>query len=758
MGKTKQANQTLDLKLGFAALIAIFVVFGVFVLSDIQRVGDLSLTIYHHPLVVSNAALQANTSIAKMHRNMKDVVLFKSLSRIRESIKAVDEGEKEVYRNLNAIRKNILGEQGKILEEEARRLFDEWRLIRSEVIDSVKNNQREIAADITIGKGAYHVAVLEERMIGLTNYARHKASVFTEDTQRVHSRLKVTSIFFLIVGTLSSLLVAFLALKRNYSVSKNLLVSEARYRSLIDNQTDLVCRFTPDGKFNFVNDIYCKFFSMSQKELIGSKWQPLSVDDDVELINEKLSTLSNKNPTVVIENRVRSGKGKIHWMHFSNSGIFDSQANLLEIQSVGRDITDRKKSEEALLKSEARYARAVRGTSDGLWDWNVVTNEDYLSPRWKELLGFAEDELANEYATFFSRIHPDDVSRVQEAINTHLEQCIPYNIKHRLRTKTGDYKWFHVRGMAERDEQGQAVIMSGSITDITELMRAEVEKEKLEKQLQQARKMESIGNLAGGIAHNFNNTLSSIIGFTELAIEAAPKGSTQKEDLEEVYIAGNRAKELVQQILAFASQSEKKTTPVRLSDIVTEAVTLLRPSTSTTIDIKPTINSTVKIMGNDSQLHQIVMNLCTNAIHSLQQSGGVLEIALRNISLEKDSELKTSKLPSGEYVELTISDNGPGIDPAIIENIFDPYFTTKGVGKGSGMGLAMVNGIVESYGGDIQVKSEPGEKTSFAIRFPVATRKRFEELDKVDPVSSGTERILFVDDETPNSSNGEPYV
>jgi PAS domain S-box-containing protein len=203
-------------------------------------------------------------------------------------------------------------------------------------------------------------------------------------------------------------------------------------------------------------------------------------------------------------------------MHFSNSGIFDSQGNLLEIQSVGRDITERKESEEALLKSEARYARAVRGTSDGLWDWNVVTNEDYLSPRWKELLGFAEDELDNEYNTFFSRVHPDDVSRILEAQTAHFEQCIPYDIKHRLRTKIGDYKWFHVRGMAERDEQGRATIMSGSITDMTEFMQTEAEKEKLELELRQKYKMEAVGVMAGGMAHNFNNNLSIILGNLEL--------------------------------------------------------------------------------------------------------------------------------------------------------------------------------------------------------------------------------------------------
>ena len=668
-------------------------------------------------------------------------LIFRELKENEDALRVSEEQFSSMFRKHGAIMLLIEPDTGEILEANSaavdfygypHRQLCEMNIDQINTLPAEKNSLLRLKA-------------LESKQNHFT-FSHRLASGETRDVE-VHSSKIISQdkkILFSIIHDITS----------RKKTENDLRESENRYRSLIEDQTDLVCRFTSDGTFVFVNDVYCKFFNISQKDLIGSKWQTLLDDGGVEHINNKLSELSDENPTVIVEASVCSGDGKIHWIHISNSGVFDSQGNLLEIQSVGRDITNRKISEEALLKSEARFSRAVRGTSDGIWDWNVVTNEDYLSPRWKELLGYAEDELINEYDTFFSRVHPDDVSRVLEAKKAHLEQDFPYNIKHRLRTKNGVYKWFQVRGMAERDEQGKAQIMSGSITDITESIRVEAEKEELEKQLQQAQKMESIGNLAGGIAHDFNNILSAIIGYTELALGAAPKGSSQKEDLEEVYIAGNRAKELVQQILAFARQSEKSTKPIKLSDIVTETLKLLRPATPTSIDIKPTINSASKIMGNNSQLHQIVMNLCTNAIHSLQKSGGVLQIALRNISLEKDSELKSSKLPSGKYVELTVSDNGPGIAPTIIENIFDPYFTTKGVGEGSGMGLAMVKGIVESYGGDIEVQSELGEKTTFTIRFPVATGKMSQKLDKVEAHSLGTERILFVDDEPPIARMG----
>jgi hypothetical protein len=222
MNIAQKINVSKNLKLGFGTLIVIFFLFGMFILYDINKVSKLSLTVYNHPLVVSNAALQVNVSISKMHRSMKDVVLFGSPSKIQQSVDAVSDEEVLAYRHFNIVRKNILGEKGKFLEKEARELFDEWRQIRNEVIGLVNKGQNENAANITIGKGAEHVAILEEKMFGLTNYARDKASEFTAETQKVHTRLNITSIFFLVLGILTSLLVAFWALKRTESASKKL--------------------------------------------------------------------------------------------------------------------------------------------------------------------------------------------------------------------------------------------------------------------------------------------------------------------------------------------------------------------------------------------------------------------------------------------------------------------------------------------------------------------------------------------------------
>jgi PAS domain S-box-containing protein len=397
MSKPKQENITRIFTFGFLALISIFLLFGVYTLYNIHRVSDLSRTIYTHPLVVSNAALQANVSITKMHRSMMGVILFHSSSRIQQSIEAVNEEEVQVYRQLDIVKNNILGEKGKSFENEARNLFDKWRPIREEVISLVRNDKTEKSANIRIEKEANHVALLELKMLGLTNYARNKASEFTAESERIRSRLNLTSILSLIVGVLTSLFVAFFVLKWTALTETKIQESEERYRSLIENQTDLICRITADGKFVFVNDIYCQFFKKSKKELIGSKWLPLPIDDDVEIIKEKLSTLSSANPTVIIENRVFSGKGEIHWMQFINRGFFDHQGDLLEIQSTGRDITELKQAEKEIKSAKSFLDMVVDMSPFAMWISDRKGTVIRTNSSLRKILNMTDDKIVGKY-------------------------------------------------------------------------------------------------------------------------------------------------------------------------------------------------------------------------------------------------------------------------------------------------------------------------------------------------------------------------
>lgn len=276
---------------------------------------------------------------------------------------------------------------------------------------------------------------------------------------------------------------------------------------------------------------------------------------------------------------------------------------------------------------------------------------------------------------------------------------------------------------------------------------------KLERDLFQAQKMESIGNLAGGIAHDFNNILSSILGFSELALDEVKKGTVMDDNLQEIYAGGLRAKEIVNQILAFARQSDEGRKPIRVDTILREVLKLIHSTTPTTIETRKEIDSSSLVMGKTTEIHQITMNLCTNAVHAMQDNGGVMEVALKDVLFEGDVTVPEG-LNEGKYIELTISDTGCGIEPAIADSIFDPYFTTKGIGEGTGMGLAMVRGIVDSYGGSIKVDSKPSSKTVFTIYLPVTTNLENEITHETATLPKGDEHILFVDDEPPIARMG----
>jgi nitrogen-specific signal transduction histidine kinase/CheY-like chemotaxis protein len=285
------------------------------------------------------------------------------------------------------------------------------------------------------------------------------------------------------------------------------------------------------------------------------------------------------------------------------------------------------------------------------------------------------------------------------------------------------------------------------LTDITEHKLMQQEKAALESRLQQAQKMEAIGTLAGGIAHDFNNILSAVIGFTELALNDAEKESTLYQNLQEVFQASGRAKDLVKQILTFSRQAEQEHKPVRVKLICMEIIKFLRASLPTSIKIRQEIKSNSLVMADPTQIHQVLMNLCTNAGHAMGDKGGVLELKLIDVKLEADLTAKYPELIPGPYLELTVRDTGQGIPAHIIERIFDPFFTTKGKGEGTGMGLSVVHGIVGSYGGTITVSSEPNKGSTFKVYLPAVERSKAPVSIAEEPIATGTERILFIDDE-----------
>ncbi|MFW6373099.1 MAG: response regulator [Thermodesulfobacteriota bacterium] len=397
-----------------------------------------------------------------------------------------------------------------------------------------------------------------------------------------------------------------------------------------------------------------------------------------------------------------------------------------------------RESEESLRRSEEKYRLLVENANDAV----VILQDDRLrfhNRKAEDITGYTGDELARK--PFFDLVHSDDREMVRENHRqTMIGETTASTYAFRILDRKGNIIWGEVNAVPIRWEKRPAVLCF--VRDISQ-------QRKLEAHLQQAQKMEAIGTLAGGIAHDFNNILGVIIGYSEMAVQDIEDTELVAHNLDQVLKASHRAKELVQQILTFSHKNDLEHKPVIINPIVKESLKMLRASLPKTIEIRERIPSEMLIlMSNPTQIHQILMNLCTNAAHAMDDIGGIMEVTLQPWELGVNEEAPDHDLPPGAYLKLTVRDTGHGMAPEVIQKIFDPYFTTKPVGKGTGMGLAVVHGIVQSHQGSISVSSSPAEGTLFEIVFPrLLTRRVRDEGSPELPAPLADKRILLVDDE-----------
>ena len=283
--------------------------------------------------------------------------------------------------------------------------------------------------------------------------------------------------------------------------------------------------------------------------------------------------------------------------------------------------------------------------------------------------------------------------------------------------------------------------------EIRDHHRAEKEKMEVEDHLRQAQKIEAIGTLTGGIAHDFNNMLGIIIGNTELALDDVPDWNPASEFLKEIHLASLRAKDVIRQLLSFSRKSRSQRRVMDIAPIIKETMKMLRATIPTSVAFMEDVPDNLRwVLADPAQINQVLMNLCTNAAHAMEE-GGVLQVKLEEVEIKGDNALRYPDLEPGRYVELIVKDTGLGIKAHILDRIFDPYFTTKDVGKGTGLGLSVVHGIVKSHDGHIRLESRPGEGTAFEIFFLALDEMPEQEEKEVDPFPRGRETILFVDDE-----------
>jgi len=403
-----------------------------------------------------------------------------------------------------------------------------------------------------------------------------------------------------------------------------------------------------------------------------------------------------------------------------------------------------------LRESEERFRGLIEALPQQVWTAQPDGSLDYVNQRILDYFGLTSEQMVGW--GWKERLHPDDLPLCLERWAKARESNTPYEIEFRLRRREDDsYRWHLGRALPIFNQEGQVVKWIGTNTDIMEF-------KQLEAKIQQTQKMEAIGTLAGGIAHDFNNILSAIMGYTEIAGFKARGDKAVKQNLDEVLVASQRAKELVQQILAFSRQTDQEQRPLELKLVVKEVCKFLRASLPTTIEIRQSFTEGPStILGDPIQMHQVVMNLCANAEYAMRERGGILELKVDRVSGATHDKEPPPHPTAGSFIRLTVRDTGVGMSPEVAHRIFDPFFTTKEVGQGTGMGLAVIHGIVTSHGGCIDVQSNPGVGTTFTIDFPEAEARSIPEDTKAQELEClmGQGHILFVEDEKSLAKLGE---
>ncbi|NWH05173.1 ATP-binding response regulator [Desulfobacter latus] len=407
-----------------------------------------------------------------------------------------------------------------------------------------------------------------------------------------------------------------------------------------------------------------------------------------------------------------------------------------ELQTAIEIALYRHNMEKKLLESEEKHKSIIQTAMDGFFLADVTGKLLEVNDTYCNMTGYSRDELLSMGIQDLESVQKDSKRFVN--LNAILEKA---ETRFEFRNRCKDEKIIDVEASIQYKplDGGRLVVFVKDITD----------QKTVKKRLQQAQKMESIGNLAGGIAHDFNNILAPIIGYSELLLYDLPEESPQNTKVRNIYNAGIRGAELVNQILAFSRQEEHRLIPIRLQPIVKEVVQLIKSTIPTTIEIHTEIERTCnRVMADPNQMHQVLMNLITNAKHAVSEFNGRIDITLSAIDLDADNP--DFHLAPGKYVSLSVSDNGHGISKEDLNKIFEPYFTTKEKGQGTGLGLSVVFGIVAECGGELSVQSEADKGTTFTICLPALEQLEHRNVsNENERLPEGDERVMVIDDEAP---------
>jgi PAS domain S-box-containing protein len=550
--------------------------------------------------------------------------------------------------------------------------------------------------------------------------------------------LKIAALFVVTLILSLSYITFFLKRRLNEKVA-GLRVSELKYRELVENANSIILRMDAACRVTFFNEFAQRFFGFQEKEILGRHVVGTIVPPTdssgrnmipiLDEIARNTSAYSNNEN----ENICRNGERV--WIAWTNKPVFDETGKLREILCIGNDITERKRNDEARTLLSMVIEQAEE---------NVLITDDrrtiiYINPAFELSSGYSCKELKGQkLKTLRSDQHEENFYRATKEILDRGEIWMGV-----IFNKGKDGTNFEIEGTISPIKNA-----SGSITHFVAVGRNMSRFRRLEKELQQAQKLDALGTLAGGIAHDFNNVLTAIMGLIEMESLDAGEGSQSRRRMAQALSACCRARDLIKQILAFSRQSDQQRKPIEMGPIVEDVFKMLRSTLPATIDMRLSLKAGQSIiLGDPTQLHQVIVNLCTNAAHAMRDMGGILEIDLDNVEIDAIEAAEHLDQRPGSYVRLVVGDTGHGMDRKTLDRIFEPFFTTKGSGEGTGIGLAVVHGIVKSHGGRITADSKLGKGSTFQIYFP-RMESAVAPADKLkSQLPTGNERILLVDDE-----------
>ncbi|MBI5606547.1 MAG: PAS domain S-box protein [Deltaproteobacteria bacterium] len=512
--------------------------------------------------------------------------------------------------------------------------------------------------------------------------------------------------------------------------SRNLL------EKILSNLDEAVIVTDPQRVLYDCNKTAEEIFGYSREEMVGRNIQFLHASEQLyHRFGQEAQQNYQDKGFYKTEHTMKRKNGEEFPAKIMTKPLFDESGHYEKVVGAVRDITERRENEAELN----RLAAAVNQAAESILITDVQGLIEYANPAFEKISGYDRVEiLERDIVTLSGKKHNKIFS---DAVRESLQQGKTWKGNLTKIKKDGGSYEVEATLSPIRDAQGTIINLVGVERDVTHELQ-------LEKQLRQAQKMEAIGTLAGGIAHDFNNILTAIMGYTEICLYKESEVTRIRRDLEQVLKASHRAIDLVNQILTFSRQTEQEKNPIQPEIIIKEALKLLRASLPSTIELHQNIqNDGGRVLADPTQLHQVIMNLCTNAAQAMALTGGVLEVGLEEIKLGFLKRPDSINLKPGNYLKLTISDTGVGIDPAVKERIFDPFFTTKKPGEGTGLGLSVVHGIVKGLEGEISVDSKPGNGSTFQVFFPRINNTATEEIKGFPDLRTGKERILLIDDE-----------